>query len=155
MSLIASFNRVRQLTTDVQLIRDVLLLSSIVQVKGHWVRMKNWELFVLPDAVASDMENDERYDQAFQEEKGGYETYGDFQEHGDLHAYCEPSAYGEVHDVASVVKVEQQVEDTDGDSEEDIDDEDEDETDDEEDVVFVMSHDDEGQPWPPERFPSS
>ena len=151
MSLIASFNRVRQLTTDVPLVRDVLLLSSIVQVKGDWVRMKSWELFVLPDAVASDVENDETYDQAFQEEKGGYEIYGDFQERRESHTHYEPSAYGEV---ASVAEVEQQ----DGGADEgleDIDDEYEDETDDEEDVVFVMSHDDEGRPWPPERFPSS
>jgi la-related protein 1 len=152
VSLIASFNRVRQLTMDVHLVRDVLLLSSMVQVKGDWVRMKGWEQFVFPDATASDVEDDEHpetYDQPFQE------MYGDFHARGE-HAYGEPSSYSEVHDDMSAAELEQQDRDADGDSEEDNDDDDyEDETDDEEDVVFVMSHDDEGQPWPPERLTSS
>jgi hypothetical protein len=56
ISLIASFNRVRQLTQDVQLVKDVLYLSSLVQVRGNMVRMGGWEPFVLPDAVPSTVE---------------------------------------------------------------------------------------------------
>lgn len=56
ISLIASFNRVRQLTQDVQLVKDVLYLSSLVQVRGNMVRMGGWEPFVLPDAASSAVE---------------------------------------------------------------------------------------------------
>jgi len=40
---------------DVRLVKDVLILSSIVEVKNDWVRMggNQWEQFVLPDAPAS------------------------------------------------------------------------------------------------------
>lgn len=57
--LIASFNRVRTLTTDVQLVKDVLILSNIVEVKHDWVRMggNQWEQFVLPDAPMSLVES--------------------------------------------------------------------------------------------------
>lgn len=54
--LIASFNRVRQLTQDVQLVKDVLTLSSLVQVRGNMVRMGGWEQFVLPGAAPSTVE---------------------------------------------------------------------------------------------------
>lgn len=57
ISLIASFNRVRQLTQDVQLVKDVLYLSSLVQVRGNMVRMGGWEPFVLPDAAPSTVED--------------------------------------------------------------------------------------------------
>ncbi|TFK41557.1 hypothetical protein BDQ12DRAFT_599931 [Crucibulum laeve] len=53
ISLIALFNRVRKLTTDEQIVKDMLILSSLVQVKDSWVRMNGWECFVLPDAALS------------------------------------------------------------------------------------------------------
>ena len=55
IQLLASFNRVRQLTLDIALVRDVLLLSSVAQVHqgGDWTRMGGWESFVLPDAKRS------------------------------------------------------------------------------------------------------
>jgi la-related protein 1 len=56
ISLIASFNRVRQLTIDAQLVREVLTLSSLVQVRGNMVRMGGWERYVLPDASPSTVE---------------------------------------------------------------------------------------------------
>ncbi|CAA7268517.1 unnamed protein product [Cyclocybe aegerita] len=56
IQLFASFNRVRQLTTDAQLVRDVLTLSSMVQVHVNMVRMGGWESFVLPDAAPSTVE---------------------------------------------------------------------------------------------------
>jgi la-related protein 1 len=44
---------------DVRLVKDVLILSSIVEVKNDWVRMggNQWEQFVLPDAPASTVES--------------------------------------------------------------------------------------------------
>lgn len=54
--LIASFNRVIRLTSDPQMVRDVLTLSSIVQVLDNSVRMLDWEKYVLPDAAPSVVE---------------------------------------------------------------------------------------------------
>ncbi|KAF6757700.1 hypothetical protein DFP72DRAFT_808690 [Ephemerocybe angulata] len=53
ISIIASFNRVRRLTVDANIVREVLYLSSILQVRDDWVRMGGWEQFVLPDAEES------------------------------------------------------------------------------------------------------
>ncbi|KAF8882173.1 hypothetical protein CPB84DRAFT_1625750, partial [Gymnopilus junonius] len=55
--LIASFNRVKLFTHDTQLVRDVLALSQLVQVRGSMVRMGGWEQFVLPDAQPSTVED--------------------------------------------------------------------------------------------------
>ena len=58
--LIASFNRVKQLTRDVNLVKDVLSLSRLVEVNGDHVRMARgeWQQFVLPDAPKSTVEGD-------------------------------------------------------------------------------------------------
>ncbi|KAI0305140.1 hypothetical protein B0F90DRAFT_1160241 [Multifurca ochricompacta] len=58
ISLLASFNRVRQLTLDPQLVRDVLALSSIVELRDDFVRMGagGWTRFILPDAPVSTVE---------------------------------------------------------------------------------------------------
>lgn len=58
ISLLASFNRVRRLTLDVHFVRDVLTLSSLVEVRGNMVRMAGdaWERFVLPGARPSYVE---------------------------------------------------------------------------------------------------
>lgn len=57
ISLIASFNRVKKLTTEVNLVCDVLNLSSLTEVKGEYVRMarEQWKQFVLPNAPKSIM----------------------------------------------------------------------------------------------------
>lgn len=84
ISLLASFNRIKQLTLDTRLVREVLLLSAFVEVRGGMVRMGGvgqsgqsgpgagqggnegqqegqsavgWEAFVLPDAVESVVED--------------------------------------------------------------------------------------------------
>ncbi|KAI0371213.1 hypothetical protein BV20DRAFT_1035248 [Pilatotrama ljubarskyi] len=57
--LIASFNRVRSLTTDPQLVTDVLTLSSLVEVRDGHVRMRQWQQFVLPTAHKSRLEPDD------------------------------------------------------------------------------------------------
>lgn len=48
---------------DIQLVREMLSLSSIVQVMGDWVRMGNWEQYILPGAVRSTIEglNDDNH----------------------------------------------------------------------------------------------
>jgi hypothetical protein len=54
ISLIASFNRVRKLTTDERLLREVIELSSVVEAQGDSVRMRgDWERYVLPEAPSS------------------------------------------------------------------------------------------------------
>lgn len=58
ISLLGSFNRVKSLTYDLQLVKDVLILSSLVEVQGDWVRMHRWERYVLPDAPPSPLETD-------------------------------------------------------------------------------------------------
>lgn len=60
--LIASFNRVRTLTTDPQVVTDVLTLSSLVEVRDGHVRMRVWEQFVLPTAHRSSVEPDQDYE---------------------------------------------------------------------------------------------
>ncbi|KAH8097043.1 hypothetical protein BXZ70DRAFT_1009366 [Cristinia sonorae] len=59
--LIASFNRIKQLTTDLQLVRDVLTLSHIVEVREDSVRVHSWQQYVLPDATPSAVEEDITY----------------------------------------------------------------------------------------------
>jgi la-related protein 1 len=58
ISLLASFNRVRQLTLDQRLVRDVLALSTIAEVRNDFVRLGagEWARFVLPGAPASTVE---------------------------------------------------------------------------------------------------
>lgn len=72
ITLLASFNRVRQLTLDPQLVRDVLALSQIAEMQHDHVRMAGgeWAQFVLPDAPVSTVE-------------GGIAGIGDGEEDGD------------------------------------------------------------------------
>jgi la-related protein 1 len=58
ISLLVSFNRVRHLTLDPQLVCDVLALSQVLEMRGDWVRMARgeWAQFVLPDAPVSTVE---------------------------------------------------------------------------------------------------
>ncbi|KDQ60248.1 hypothetical protein JAAARDRAFT_56179 [Jaapia argillacea MUCL 33604] len=55
ITLIASFNRIKQLTMDLRLVREVLSLSKLVEVQDEWVRMSGgqWRQFVLPGAPRS------------------------------------------------------------------------------------------------------
>ena len=57
--LLASFNRIRQLTPDSQLVREVLTYSSTAEVNGEWVRMSGnqWTPFVLPPPTGSAAES--------------------------------------------------------------------------------------------------
>jgi len=58
ISLLASFNRVRQLTLDPQLVRDVLALSQVIEMRDDCVRVGGgeWAQFVLPNAPMSMVE---------------------------------------------------------------------------------------------------
>lgn len=59
ISLLASFNRVKRLTQDHQLVHEALMYSSLIQVKDNFARMGGWEQFVLPDAPRSMVESEE------------------------------------------------------------------------------------------------
>ena len=54
--VMASFRRVQQLTSDEHLVKAVLSLSSLVEVRGDWVRAQLWERYILPDAPESIVE---------------------------------------------------------------------------------------------------
>ena len=56
IQLLADFKRVRQLTNDPHLVKDVLILSRQVEVKDDHVRMLQWAQFVLPTAPPSVVE---------------------------------------------------------------------------------------------------
>lgn len=124
ISLIASFNRIRQLTMDIHLVRDVLILSSVVQVRDEWVRMSDWEKFVLPDAAASIVENPDQ---------------GGVVQSTDVHENIPVVDESPAHDAEDEGDTE-----VDGDLEDD---------DDEEDVVFVMDSalTGSGLTWSPEK----
>jgi len=52
VSLLASFNRVQQFTTDIEMVQEVLTYSLVVEVSGDWVRMsgEQWRPYILPVA---------------------------------------------------------------------------------------------------------
>lgn len=53
--LVASFNRVRTLTHSGALVREVMGLSALLEVRGDRVRLRDglWRPYVLPEAVPS------------------------------------------------------------------------------------------------------
>lgn len=53
LHIIASFNRMRQLTLDTELIRQTTTLSSIIEMSGEKVRLAShaWRPFVFSDAT--------------------------------------------------------------------------------------------------------
>lgn len=65
--LISSFNRIRSLTTDTQKVKDVLYLSSVLEVKNDHVRLNNrqWSKYILPNAATCvfDDEDEEEEDE--------------------------------------------------------------------------------------------
>ncbi|KAG6850813.1 hypothetical protein H0H93_008116 [Arthromyces matolae] len=126
ISLIASFNRVRQLTEDENFVREVLMLSNEVEVQGSWVRMKDWRAFVLPGAQSSTVEDDE-----------GIKTQYDAECKVGLHPNHEQN--GEDH--KGIQDDKTQEEPAGGGANGDIY-EDDDEDEDEDDVVFVLTRDD-------------
>jgi hypothetical protein len=58
IGIIASFNRVQRLTPDINLVRDTMSLSSLLEVSGDKVRLAHhrWEDFVLPANLPSSIE---------------------------------------------------------------------------------------------------
>ena len=168
--LIASFNRVRQLTADVQLVREVLTLSSIVQVSGGMVRMGGWESFVLPGAPVSSMEGEGQEEsrqeqQQLQYEHPPHEMVGSALWQGTRYEDGPPPpsleddknggstddghgrrtmVNGHSDDSSSFAVADAAVKEH-----EELEDEEEDEEE-EEDVVFVMGHE-VGTTWSPER----
>jgi la-related protein 1 len=125
ITLIASFNRVRLLTVDPQLVREVLVLSTMVEVKDDWVRMIGWEQFVLPDALRSTVEPSHAHLEQ-QPSHGASNGGGHDVQNGD----GEGEGEGELEGCDC---------DCEGEADED----------EEEEVVFVMDR--ESEPWSPER----
>jgi la-related protein 1 len=64
--MIASFNRVKSLTLDTNIIREVLTLSSLLEVRDEKVRLANGESkrWVLPDAKQSTLSPEPPVDEA-------------------------------------------------------------------------------------------
>jgi la-related protein 1 len=60
ISMISSFNRVKSLTPDISIVREMMLLSSILEVKDDSVRLAGGEArrWVLPDARISTIKSD-------------------------------------------------------------------------------------------------
>lgn len=88
ISLIASFNRVKQLTTDVQVVRDVLNLSSLTEVKGEYVRMagEQWKQFVLPPTLRSNVSHPTESEPTIREADQSYVQDGEIEDEGDAYA---------------------------------------------------------------------
>lgn len=59
--IIAAFNRVKHLTQDVALVREVLLLSKLVEVREQKVRLvgRGWQQWLLPDALESEFQEED------------------------------------------------------------------------------------------------
>ena len=133
IALIASFNRVKQFGASLQVVKEVLMLSSVVLVKDEWVRMIGWEQFVLPDAAKSTVEEEE---EEYATPAGVEDPQGAIADadHGPLEGvYYDHSGklgHGSEHHQGQEGDVETQREEA----------ADEIEDDDEEDVVFVVSH---------------
>lgn len=54
ISVIASFNRIKNLSGDVNIVRETASLTPILEVVGSALRLRtNWPEWVLPSAVAS------------------------------------------------------------------------------------------------------
>jgi hypothetical protein len=54
IAMIASFNRIRQVTTDEALVKEVAQLSHLLEVRENKMRLRdNWQLWVFPNARPS------------------------------------------------------------------------------------------------------
>lgn len=52
--MIASFNRIRQVTTDEDLVQEVAQLSQLLEVRDKKMRLRdNWQMWVFPNAKPS------------------------------------------------------------------------------------------------------
>ena len=113
ISLLASFNRIKQLTLDTRLVKEVLLLSAFVEVNGGMVRMggvgggapsgsvssvgntdsqqirssSSWESFVLPDAVESVVEDVAMENVGVDNSYGGYHQQQQQQQQQQINGY--------------------------------------------------------------------
>jgi hypothetical protein len=54
ISIIASFNRIKNLTTDQSIVRDTMCFTPLLEVIGDYVRLRqNWPEWILPNASTS------------------------------------------------------------------------------------------------------
>ena len=61
ISMIASFNRIKALTPDTPLVKEVMLLSSALQIREEKVRLANgaWRPWRMPDAKSAAFPEDD------------------------------------------------------------------------------------------------
>ena len=66
IAMISSFNRVKSLTPDNTIVREVMTLSSLLEVRDEKVRLANGESkrWVLPDAKPSTLSPDQTVEEA-------------------------------------------------------------------------------------------
>lgn len=59
--LISKFNTIRSLTTNIQRIKVILRLSSILEVRDDHVRLKNrqWAKYISPNAAVSEFDSED------------------------------------------------------------------------------------------------
>ena len=76
LPLLATFNRVKNLTSDLAIVREMFALSKLVEVKGDKVRLvnKGWAQWVLPGAKKSEEQDDEEEVKQAKEEVKKTET---------------------------------------------------------------------------------
>ena len=55
--LIGSFNRLKQLTTDVNLVREMMNISYICDVREMKVRTRDWHQWIMPGAKKASWQN--------------------------------------------------------------------------------------------------
>ncbi|KAF8325851.1 uncharacterized protein EI90DRAFT_2931249 [Cantharellus anzutake] len=67
IGMIASFNRMQRLTLDVSLVRDTMMISSMLEVKDNKVRLANdqWKAFILPHSEQNALSNTSRSSAAY------------------------------------------------------------------------------------------
>ncbi|ORY73061.1 hypothetical protein BCR35DRAFT_269055, partial [Leucosporidium creatinivorum] len=54
ISIIASFNRIKNLTTDQSIVRDTMCFTPLLEVIDNYVRLRqHWPEWILPNAIPS------------------------------------------------------------------------------------------------------
>ena len=147
--LLGSFPRVKTLTLDLQLVKDVLTLSSLVEVRGDWVRPHKWSRFALPDAAPSVVDADGTSPDQVARPPVDIEQLV-LQNPPAKNDVDAPTVSGEPPVVTVIAQVQQTNGIVENVAEEHHEYEDEDDEDEEDDVVFVLGKD-ANRSWTPER----
>lgn len=64
ISIIASFARIKHLSTDLNIIRDTMALTPLLEIRGSYVRLRGiWSEWLLPGAARSTVESAEQHEE--------------------------------------------------------------------------------------------